>query len=174
MLSGIDEEAYFLPMDEIIRRAKEASDLKATELCIQAGLPPNMNPRLYESIAKEIKATLPHMYLHAFSPEEVKYSAKRNNISVREMLERLKAAGVDSLPGTSAEILNDDIRYSIAKGRISTKEWIDVITTAHSLNIPTTSTMMYGHVEAEHDVANHIDTLRNIQAVSLDKYSTGK
>jgi FO synthase subunit 2 len=94
--TGIDQEAYFLPLEEIIRRAKEAAEYGATEVCIQAGLPPNMSPSLYETIAREIKKELPHIHLHAFSPEEIIYNASRNKCSIKDMIQRLKDAGTDS------------------------------------------------------------------------------
>jgi FO synthase subunit 2 len=140
--TGIDEEAYFLPLVEILRRAKEAASLGATEICVQAGLPPNMNPELYPSVARAIKAELPNVHLHAFSPEEVRYGAKRRKSSISEMIQILKDAGVDTLPGTSAEILVDSVRDRIAKGRLSSAEWIEVITAAHAQGISTTATMM--------------------------------
>lgn len=100
--TGIDQEAYFLSVEEIIRRAKEAVSFGATEICIQAGLPPNLNPHLYETIANEIKKELPNIHLHAFSPEEIIFNASRNKCSIKEMIIRLKAAGVDTFPGSSA------------------------------------------------------------------------
>jgi FO synthase subunit 2 len=140
--TGVDTEAYFLPLNEIIRRAEEAVKLGATEICVQAGLPPNMNPELYPNVARVIKEALPGTHLHAFSPEEVLYGSKRRKCSITDMVKILKESGVDSLPGTSAEILIDSVRNKIAKGRLSTSEWIEVITAAHSQKIPTTATMM--------------------------------
>lgn len=140
--TGIDEEAYFLPIEEILRRAQEAVSFGATEICVQAGLPPNMNPNLYTTIAKEIKALLPSIHLHAYSPEEIIYGAQRNKCSISMMIQQLKEAGVDTFPGTSAEILDDSVRHRIAPGRLSSAEWINVMSTAHSLGISTTATMM--------------------------------
>ncbi len=157
------EEGYFLPISEVVRRAKEAWDLGATEVCIQAGLPPKMDGDLYIRVAEAIKAELPEMHLHAFSPEEVLYGAVRARCDVEEYLRRLKAAGVGSLPGTSAEILDDGVRRRISPGRISTDDWVKVITTAHKVGIPTTSTIMYGHVETPRQRAAHICLLRDIQ-----------
>lgn len=168
--TGIDEEAYFLPLEEIVRRAEEAVTLGATEICIQAGLPPNMDRNLYTTVAKAVKEKLPSVHLHAFSPEEIIYGANRRKCSVLDMIRDLKDAGVDSFPGTSAEILDDSIRNKIAKGRLSSAEWINIITTAHSLGMPTTATMMYGHIETENHVASHLDQLRTIQNQSQDKY----
>jgi 5-amino-6-(D-ribitylamino)uracil---L-tyrosine 4-hydroxyphenyl transferase len=157
------EEGYFLPVEEVVRRAVEAHQLGATEICIQAGLAPNMDGSLYPDICKAIKREIPDIHIHGFSPEEVLYGARMSNNSVRDFLSWLKESGVGSLPGTSAEILDQEVRDLISPGRISVKDWIDVIKTAHSLSIPTTSTIMYGHVESNFHKANHIDTLRKIQ-----------
>jgi 7,8-didemethyl-8-hydroxy-5-deazariboflavin synthase CofH subunit len=157
------EEGYFLPIEEVVRRAVEAHRLGATEICIQAGLPPNMDGSLYPDICKAIKHEIPEIHIHGFSPEEVLYGAKMSNNSIRDFLSWLKESGVGSLPGTSAEILDQEVRDLISPGRISVNEWIDVIKTAHSLGIPTTSTIMYGHVESNFHKANHIDILRKIQ-----------
>jgi FO synthase subunit 2 len=157
------EEGYFLPVEEVVRRAVEAHRLGATEICIQAGLPPNMDGSLYPDICKAIKDEIPDIHIHGFSPEEVLYGAKMSNNSVRDFLAWLKESGVGSLPGTSAEILDQEVRDLISPGRISVNDWIDVIKTAHSLGIPTTSTIMYGHVESNMHKANHIDILRKIQ-----------
>ena len=158
-----EEEGYFLPTEEIVRRAKEAYELGATEVCIQAGLPPDMDGDLYEKICREIKKEIPDIHIHGFSPEEVLYGASRAKTSIRDYLERLKESGVNTLPGTAAEILDQSLRDKIAPGRISVKDWIEVIKTAHSLGINTTSTMMFGHVETAEDRVNHIAKLREIQ-----------
>jgi len=168
------DEGYFLPTEEIVRRAKEAADLGATEICVQAGLPPAMHPNLYEEIAGAIKSAVPDLHLHAFSPEEVLYGARTSKRTVSEMLRALRAAGVDSLPGTSAEILDDDVRRRLAAGRLSTEEWLEVIETAHAEGIPTTSTMMYGHVETPEDIAAHLDLLRGVQARALARGGPGR
>ncbi|MEE8159815.1 MAG: 5-amino-6-(D-ribitylamino)uracil--L-tyrosine 4-hydroxyphenyl transferase CofH [Dehalococcoidia bacterium] len=160
------EEGYFLPMSEIIRRAKEAWDLGATEVCVQAGLPPQMQGDLYIRLCEAIKAELPDIHIHGFSPEEVLYGATRSKCSIRDYLKALKDAGVGSLPGTSAEILDQELRDLISPGRIRTDQWIEVITTAHDLGIPTTSTIMYGHVETNEHKARHIALIRDIQKAS--------
>jgi FO synthase subunit 2 len=158
-----EEEGYLLPIDEIVRRAQEAASLGATEICIQAGLPPKMDGHLYIDICKAVKKDLPDIHIHAFSPEEVLYGALRSETPVLEYLKMLKDAGVGSLPGTAAEILDQSLRDIISPGRISVKDWIAVIKQAHSLGIPTTSTIMYGHIESSRQKAEHIDILRNIQ-----------
>ncbi len=158
-----EEEGYFLPTEEIVRRAKEAHHLGATEVCIQAGLPPDMEGDLYENICREIKKEIPDIHIHGFSPEEILYGATRSEISIEEFLKRMKEAGVDTLPGTSAEILDQDLRDKISPGRISVKDWEKVIKTAHKMGINTTSTMMFGHLETLEDRVKHISKLREIQ-----------
>ena len=158
-----EEEGYFLPTDEIVRRAKEAHQLGATEVCIQAGLPPDMDGDLYENICREIKKEIPDIHIHGFSPEEVLYGATRSKTTIREYLKRLKESGVNTLPGTAAEILDQKLRDKISPGRISVNDWIEVIKTAHSLGINTTSTMMFGHIETLEDRVNHIVKIREIQ-----------
>jgi 5-amino-6-(D-ribitylamino)uracil---L-tyrosine 4-hydroxyphenyl transferase len=157
------EEGYFLPTEEVLRRAKEAWGLGATEICIQAGLPPKMDGSLYIEICRAIKRELPDIHIHAFSPEEVLYGALRSEVSVEEYLRMLKEAGVGSLPGTAAEILDQNMRDLISPGRISVKDWIRVVKLAHSLDIPTTSTVMYGHIESSLHKARHLEVLREIQ-----------
>ena len=158
-----NEETYFLPIQEIVRRAQEAWKLGATEICIQAGLPPKMDGFLYVDICKAIKKELPNIHIHAFSPEEILYGSCRSGVSVKEYLSMLKESGLGSLPGTAAEILDQDIRDLISPGRISVADWINVITSAHKLKIPTTSTIMYGHVETSENRAKHLELIRSIQ-----------
>jgi len=158
-----NEESYFLPISEVVRRAKEAWKLGATEVCIQAGLPPKMDGFLYVDICKAIKKELPNIHIHAFSPEEILYGCHRSGLSIREYLSLLKEAGLGSLPGTAAEILDQDLRDLISPGRISVTDWINVIKSAHRLKIPTTSTIMYGHVETAENKAKHLELIRSIQ-----------
>jgi FO synthase subunit 2 len=146
-----------------VKRAQEAASFGATEVCIQAGLPPKMDGHIYIDICKAVKKELPDIHIHAFSPEEVAYGAVRSETPVPEYLKMLKEAGVGSLPGTAAEILDQSLRDMISPGRISVKDWIAVIKQAHALGIPTTSTIMYGHIETSRHKAEHIDLLRNIQ-----------
>jgi len=158
-----EEEGYFLPIAEIVRRAQEAVDMGATEVCMQAGLPPKMDGNLYIDLTRAVKKALPDLHLHAFSPEEVLYGATRAGVPIVQYLKELRVAGLGTLPGTSAEILDQEIRDLIAPGRITTKQWIEVITTAHSLGIPTTSTIMYGHIETPVHWVKHMNLLRDIQ-----------
>jgi FO synthase subunit 2 len=158
-----EEEGYFLPIEEIVRRAKEAHSLGATEVCIQAGLPPDMEGDVYENICREIKKEIPDIHIHGFSPEEILYGATRSNVSIEEFLKRMKEAGVNTLPGTSAEILDQKLRDKISPGRITVKQWEEVIKAAHKMGINTTSTMMFGHLETLEERVNHMVKLREIQ-----------
>ena len=158
-----EEEGYLLPPEEIVRRAKEAWDYGATEVCVQAGLPPKMEGDLYIRLCEAIKKELPDMHIHGFSPEEVLYGAIRSETTIRSYLTELKAAGVGSLPGTSAEVLDQDLRDKISPGRITVDKWTEVITTAHELGIPTTSTVMFGYLETPTQLAKHMDLIRGIQ-----------
>src|ERR1700733_12711586 len=157
------EQGYFLPKEEILRRVHEAWDLGATEVCIQAGLPARIDGSFYIDLCSAIKRELPEIHVHAFSPEEILYGATLSGRSIEDYLMALKDAGLGSLPGTSAEILDDRIREIISPGRISTSNWIEVIRTAHKLGLPTTSTIMYGHIETALDRARHLELLRGIQ-----------
>jgi 7,8-didemethyl-8-hydroxy-5-deazariboflavin synthase CofH subunit len=158
-----EEAGYFLPLEEVVRRAREAYDLGAREVCVQAGLPPKMDGYYYVDLTKAIKREMPDMHIHGFSPEEVLYGAVRARCSIEEYLRALKDAGVGSLPGTSAEILDQEVRDKISPGRITKDQWVEVVTTAHRLGIRTTSTIMYGHIETTRHVAAHIGLLREIQ-----------
>lgn len=158
-----EEEGYFLPEEEILRRVREAWDLGATEVCIQAGLPPKMEGDFYIHLTRRIKEALPDIHIHGFSPEEVLYGSVRSGRTIREYLQALRDVGVGSLPGTAAEILDTELRDRISPGRIRPAQWIEVITTAHELGIPTTSTMMFGHIETPGHQARHLILLRDLQ-----------
>ncbi len=156
-------DGYFLDETEIVRRAVEARALGATEVCLQAGLAPGIDGMLYVDLVRAVKRAAPELHLHALSPEEIKYGAHRARLSVLDFLTALKEAGLGTLPGTSAEILDDEIRARIAPGRITTAEWLDVVRTAHAVGLRTTSTMMYGHVESAADRLRHMELLRDLQ-----------
>ena len=158
-----EEEGYFLPVEEVVRRAQEAWELGATEVCIQAGLPPKLDGRYYIDLCRAVKRALPKLHLHAFSPEEVLYGSVRSGLPIKEYLTELRAAGLGTLPGTSAEILDQDIRDVIARGRITVDQWVEVITTAHALGLRTSSTIMYGHIETPAHWVRHMALLRTIQ-----------
>src|SRR5881409_574729 len=158
-----EEEGYFLPLREVVSRAREAWELGATEVCIQAGLPPKLDGRYYIDLCTAIKRAVPDLHLHAFSPEEILYGSVRSGLPIKDYLLELKAVGLGTLPGTSAEILDPEIRDVIARSRITVEQWIEVITTAHALGIRTTSTIMYGHVETPAHWSRHMALLRAIQ-----------
>src|SRR5437870_9091942 len=158
-----EEEGYLLPLEEIVRRAREAAELGASEVCIQAGLPPKLDGRYYIDLTRAIHAALPALHIHAFSPEEVLYGSVRSGLPIKEYLVELKDAGLGTLPGTSAEILDQEIRDTISRGRITVDQWVEVITTAHALGIRTTSTIMYGHIETPEHWVRHLALLRAIQ-----------
>lgn len=157
------EQGYFLPHAEVARRVHQAWEMGATEVCLQAGLSPNLTGHSYIDLCRVVKEVAPDIHIHAFSPEEVKFGASLRRVSYEEYLAELKEAGLGSLPGTSAEILDDRLRKVISPTRISTREWLEVIQTAHRLGIPTTSTMMFGHVESVGDRMRHMDLLRRVQ-----------
>jgi FO synthase subunit 2 len=159
----LGEEGYFLPIEEILRRAREAHELGATEVCVQAGLAPGMDGWHYVQLCRALKEAMPDLHIHGFSPEEVLYASHLTGVSIRDYLLALKEAGVGSLPGTSAEILVDEVRHELSPGRITTAQWINLIQTAHELGIPTTSTIMYGHIENSYHKAVHLSILRDIQ-----------
>jgi FO synthase subunit 2 len=161
--TGRSEEVYSLDEEEIVRRARQAYELGASEVCIQAGLPPAPKPTLYLDLLRAIRSAVPELHVHAFSPEEVKYGAELMKLSVRDYLLELKAAGIGSLPGTSAEILDDRVRKRLAGGRITTAEWLTVIRTAHDVGIRTTATIMYGHIESDLERMRHLELLRSVQ-----------
>jgi FO synthase subunit 2 len=158
-----EEEGYFLPTDEVVRRAIEAWEMGATEVCIQAGLPPKLDGGYYIDLCRAIKAAVPEMHLHAFSPEEILYGSTRSGLPIPEYLAELKQAGLGTLPGTSAEILDQEIRDVIARGRITVDQWVEVITAAHAQGIRTTATIMYGHIERPEHWLRHMSLLRAIQ-----------
>ena len=157
------EEGYFLPKAEILRRVAEAVDYGATEVCLQAGLAPSMDSGFYLRLIEGIRDIHPELHIHALSPEELKHGAQLAGQSIREFLGDLKSAGLGTIPGTSAEILDDAVRARLSGGRITTQEWIDVVSAAHELGIRSSATIMFGHLEDASHVAAHLVTLRTLQ-----------
>ena len=157
------KDAYFLSLDEIVAKAVEASKLGATEVCIQGGLPRGLDGFFYRDILRAIKAELPGMHIHAFSPMEIDYGAGLTGLSLKDYLAMLKQAGLGSMPGTAAEILGDDVRAELSPNKLTVSRWVEIVKAAHALGIPTTSTMMYGHVERPEHWVRHILLLREIQ-----------
>jgi FO synthase len=158
-----DADAYTLSLDQIGDRAEEAWAAGATEVCMQGGIHPDLPGTAYFDIAAEVKRRSPGMHVHAFSPMEVMNGVARTGLPLREWLVRAREAGVGSLPGTAAEILDDDVRWVLTKGKLPAADWIEVVSTAHDLGIPTTATMMYGHVDAPHHWVGHLRVIRGIQ-----------
>jgi 7,8-didemethyl-8-hydroxy-5-deazariboflavin synthase CofH subunit len=156
-------DAYFHSFEEIQRRATEAWQQGAREVCVQGGLPRDLEPFYYRDLLRAIKAATPQMHIHAFSPMEVVYGVELTKMPMAEYLAMLKEAGLGTLPGTAAEILDDDVRHQIERIKLKVDQWLDVIKTAHSLGIRTTSTMMYGHTETEEHWVRHLLLLRDVQ-----------
>ena len=142
-----DADAYTLSLDQVADRAEQAWDVGATEVCMQGGIHPDLPGTAYFDIARAVKERVPGMHVHAFSPMEVVNGATRTNMSIRDWLAAAKEAGLDTIPGTAAEILDDEVRWILTKGKLPAATWIEVISTAHSLGIRSSSTMMYGHVD---------------------------
>jgi FO synthase len=158
-----DADAYTLSLQQIGDRAAEAWDAGATEVCMQGGIHPDLPGTAYFEIASEVKRRCPDLHVHAFSPMEVVNGASRTGLPIREWLVRAKEAGVGSLPGTAAEILDDEVRWVLTKGKLPASVWIEVITTAHELGLRTSSTMMYGHVDTPAHWVGHLRVIRSIQ-----------
>src|SRR5271165_3677219 len=159
-----DETAYFLSLDQVAQKAREAEEWGATEVCIQGGLPRNLPPFYYRDILRAVKSATPKMHVHAFSPMEMVYGVELTGMPVREYLLMLKDNGLDTLPGTAAEILDDSVRQVLSRNKLSTADWCEVIETAHECGIRSTSTMMYGHRETPEHWVDHMLLLRSIQA----------
>ena len=159
-----DQTAYFLSLDEVARKACEAEQWGATEVCIQGGLPRNLPPFYYRDILRAVKAATPKMHCHAFSPMEMVYGVELTGMSIRDYLSMLQEHGLDTLPGTAAEILDDRVRQVLSRNKLSTGQWREVIETAHQCGIRSTSTMMYGHTETPEHWVNQLLLLREIQS----------
>jgi 7,8-didemethyl-8-hydroxy-5-deazariboflavin synthase CofH subunit len=158
-----EDDAYFLTLEDVGRRTLEARGRGATEVCIQGGLPRGLPPFYYRDILRAVKNAVPDMHTHAFSPMEVSYGVELTGMSTRDYLTMLRDNGLDTLPGTAAEILDDDVRALISRNKLSTARWREIITAAHQCGIRTTSTLMYGHVEHPEHWVNQLLLLRHIQ-----------
>lgn len=156
------ERGYLLSMDTVLSKVEEAVNNDATEICIQGGLHPDLTLQDYCRIVEEIKSNF-NVHIHAFSPMEIFHVARNSGMSEEEVLKELKKAGLGSVPGTAAEILDDSIREIICPRKIKTEKWVEIIKTAHRLGIPTTSTILYGHIESLEDRIEHIFKIREIQ-----------
>ncbi len=154
---------YDLSHHEVARRAREAWQRGATEVCMQGGINPHYTGDTYLALLRAVKAEVPQMHVHAFSPLEVSQGAATLGIPVREFLERLRDAGLGSLPGTAAEILDDEVRSVICPDKLDTRKWLDVVGAAHAVGLHTTATIMFGHVERPIHWARHLLALRDLQ-----------
>ncbi len=158
-----DKKAEWLSLEEIVYRAEEAWERGATEVCIQGGLHPKMDGNYYFKIVKALKAKLPDLHIHAFSPFEIWYGSSKTRMSYENFLTELKNIGLGSLPGTAAEILDINVRKKLTRNKLSTEKWIEIIKTAHNVGLPTSATIMYGHVDTVENWSSHIAILREIQ-----------
>src|SRR5579862_5788130 len=159
-----EADAYFHSLEDMARKSKEAWELGATEVCIQGGLPHGLPPFYYRDILRAIKNAVPGMHIHAFSPMEIVYGVELTGMTLRDYLTMLRDNGLDTLPGTAAEILDDEVRHVLSRNKLSSAQWQEVISSAHSCGIRSTSTLMYGHVETPEHWVNQIFLLRDIQS----------
>ena len=159
-----EQDTYFLTPDDVARKALEAAQLGATEVCIQGGLPHGLPSYYYRDILRAVKAVVPSMHIHAFSPMEIMYGLELTGMPLTDYLVMLRDNGLDTLPGTAAEILDDEIRHVLSRNKLSSRQWQEVIRTAHRIGIRTTSTLMYGHRETPEHWVNQLLLLREIQS----------
>lgn len=158
-----EADAYFLSLDQVAAKAAEAWTLGATEVCIQGGLPHGLPPFYYRDILLAVKRAVPRIHIHAFSPMEIVHGVELTGMPLADYLTMLRDSGLDTLPGTAAEILDDDVRFVLSRNKLSTRQWREVITTAHRCGIRSTSTLMYGHVETAEHWVNQLLMFREIQ-----------
>ena len=163
-----DADAYTLSLDEVADRAAEAWELGATEVCMQGGIDPELPATAYVDLVSAVKQRVPEMHVHAFSPMEIVNGTARTGLSIEDFLIKAREAGLGSLPGTAAEILDDEVRWVLTKGKLPARTWIEIVSTAHRVGIPTTSTMMYGHVDNPRHWVGHLRVLSSIQDASLE------
>jgi len=159
-----ESDTYFLAPEQVAEKAIEAWELGATEVCIQGGLPRGLDPFYYRDILRAVKTAVSGMHIHAFSPMEIVYGVELTGMQLRDYLQMLRDNGLGTLPGTAAEILDDEVRHVLSRNKLSTSQWQEVIRTAHSCGIRTTSTLMYGHVESPEHWVNQLLLLREIQS----------
>ena len=158
-----ESDSYFLTLDQVAKKTIEAWQLGATEVCIQGGLPHGLPPFYYRDILRAVKNAVPRMHIHAFSPMEIVYGVELTGMTLADYLSMLRDNGLGTLPGTAAEILDDEIRAVLSRNKLTTAQWIEVIRTAHRCGIRTTSTMMYGHAETPAHWVRQLLLLRKIQ-----------
>jgi FO synthase len=158
-----DVDARTDDIEQVLAKVQEAVDCHATEICMQGGINPEMDAFHYRDLLLAIKARFPGIHIHAFSPMEIMYGARRTGMNYREYITMLKEAGLDTIPGTAAEILDDEVREILSHKKVDVRTWVEIITTAHQVGVPTTSTLMYGHIEKPEHIVRHIELLRSIQ-----------
>jgi FO synthase len=158
-----ESDTYFLSLEQVAQKATEAWNIGATEVCIQGGLPHGLPPFHYRDILRAVKQAVPGMHIHAFSPMEIVYGVELTGMPLEDYLLMLRDNGLDTLPGTAAEILDDDVRFVLSRNKLSTEQWKQVIRTAHACGIRSTSTLMYGHVESPEHWVNQLLLFREIQ-----------
>ncbi|HKN33497.1 MAG TPA: 5-amino-6-(D-ribitylamino)uracil--L-tyrosine 4-hydroxyphenyl transferase CofH [Terriglobales bacterium] len=158
-----EPDTYFLALDQVAQKAVEAWQLGATEVCIQGGLPHGLPPFYYRDLLRAVKTAVPRMHIHAFSPMEIVYGVELTGLPLDNYLSMLRDNGLDTLPGTAAEILDDDVRFVLSRNKLSAAQWHQVIRTAHRCGIRSTSTLMYGHVETPEHWVNQLLLFREIQ-----------
>jgi FO synthase len=158
-----DEDAFDHPMEILVEKARDAVARGATEVCIQGGIHPQKDHTHYHEILTTLKAELPELHIHAFSPEEMDYGHKKSGMPLDEYLRWLVDAGLGTMPGTAAEILDDSVRQVISPNKLGRDRWVEIVTAAHEIGLRSTSTLMYGHIETPEQVADHLGLLRDIQ-----------
>jgi FO synthase len=158
-----DPDAYNHSVGDVLLKVQDAIDRGASEVCMQAGINPEAEPFSYRDLLVAIKARFPDMHVHAFSPMEIMYGARRAAMNYRDYLTMLRDAGLGTIPGTAAEILDDDVREILSHKKVDVRTWVEIITTAHEVGLRSSSTLMYGHIETPEHVARHVDLLRTIQ-----------
>lgn len=173
-----DTGAFWLDIEQILAKAREAEQRGATEICMQGGLNPQAKLHgrsldYYLNLVTHLKATCPHLHLHAFSPQEIEFIAREDGLGFREVIVALRDAGVGSMPGTAAEVLDDSVRQILCPEKINTATWLEIVHTAHCVDVPTTSTMLSGHIETPEQQMRHFDHLRSLQQRSLAQGKTG-
>ena len=166
-----DKDAYTHDDDILIEKFERARDFGVTEICMQGGLNPKISLNRYEEVLRLAKRIIPKVHLHAYSPAEIDHVQRKTRLPLERILKRLKEAGLSSIPGTAAEILVERVKKKISPGRISVQRWCEIIKTAHSVGIPTTSTIMYGHIEEAKDLVEHMKILRDMQSQNLNNHS---
>ncbi len=169
-----DKDAYWLDWGQILEKTTDAVRRGATEICMQGGLNPQaqINSKslpYYLKLVETIKSAFPHLHLHAFSPQEIQFIARLDGITYSEVITALRDAGVGSMPGTAAEVLDDEVRRVLCPEKIDTATWLEIVTTAHQLGLPTTSTILSGHIETPEQQIGHLEKLRSLQQTAIEK-----